>query len=108
MSSLDSPLFKRVALPPIASHPKLHGARNVFKENGEPIIIFEKAPKNANGEDDGVYLMRFNRLKAFNGFNDAMYLVFADILNEAEKNDDVKIIILTGNGDSFSSGKFWK
>ncbi len=93
----------------IPNHPRLEGARTYFKEaNGEPMILFAPCQigksAGSSSEDDGIWMMTLNRVKSKNGFSDEMYLVFADILNTAAKDDKVKVVILNANGDMFSSG----
>lgn len=45
-----------------------------------------------------------NRPKRSNGFTGGMYILVSDFLNEASKNDEIKVVILRGNGKNFSSG----
>jgi enoyl-CoA hydratase/carnithine racemase len=45
-----------------------------------------------------------NRPAKKNAMTSAMYNVLADILNEAAKDDDIRVVIWDGAGDSFSAG----
>ncbi len=93
------------SLAPIASHPKLKGARDTFREaNGDSMVLTEPAPKTADGKDDGVWILTMNRLKSKNAFSDEMYLAFSDALNELANDERVKLVIITGKTEFFSSG----
>tara|TARA_Y100001954_G_C15764121_1_gene580805 strand:- start:235 stop:1011 length:777 start_codon:yes stop_codon:yes gene_type:complete len=56
-------------------------------------------------EDVGrVRLLRLNRPEAKNAFNEAQYDSLTELLIEAENNSTVAVVVITGHGDSFSSG----
>ncbi len=46
----------------------------------------------------------FNRPEKKNAITDAMYGKLADSLNSADADDNVRAVILTGNGDAFTAG----
>ncbi|MFV0643546.1 MAG: enoyl-CoA hydratase-related protein [Sphingomonadaceae bacterium] len=52
----------------------------------------------------GVRRLTLNRPDARNAFTNAMYLEFADILNDIRFDPDVRVVILTGNGKGFCTG----
>src|SRR5690606_15624885 len=54
--------------------------------------------------DDGVATIRFNRPKALNALNVDMAKRFRDIVAEIVARDDVRIIVLCGNGRAFVAG----
>src|SRR5215510_16214858 len=45
-----------------------------------------------------------NRPAKKNAMTSAMYDALANVLNDAAKNDDVRVVIWDGAGDSFSAG----
>ncbi|XP_063613978.1 enoyl-CoA delta isomerase 2-like [Penaeus indicus] len=53
---------------------------------------------------DGIYLIRFNRPKRKNAFNDKIMLGLAPALERAASNPDAAIAVITGTGDYFTSG----
>lgn len=55
--------------------------------------------------ENGVLTITFNRLKVFNSFNKTMALEVQSTLDEAEKNDEVRCIVLTGEGKAFCAGQ---
>ena len=56
-------------------------------------------------EDVGrVRLLRLNRPEAKNAFNEAQYDSLTELLIEAESDSTVAVVVITGQGDSFSSG----
>jgi len=54
---------------------------------------------------DGVAVVSFNRPEKHNAFNDAMDDAFFGTLAELHERDDVRVMILRGEGKSFSSGR---
>ena len=52
----------------------------------------------------GVLTLRINRPDKKNALNLAMYDLLATGLKEADNNDAVRVVLLTGSGDSFTSG----
>ncbi len=55
--------------------------------------------------EEGIATITFNRPKALNALNGALLDEFAAAIDEIEKNEDVKVLILTGQGDkSFVAG----
>ena len=49
--------------------------------------------------------IKLNRPEVFNSFNKAMALALQKALDECEKNDDVRAIIITGEGKAFCAGQ---
>lgn len=54
--------------------------------------------------NDGVYVIILNRPKQKNAFNKSMIDKWVEALEHAKKNADVKVILITGNENSFCSG----
>ncbi|MFC0284481.1 enoyl-CoA hydratase [Camelimonas abortus] len=54
--------------------------------------------------DDGVLTIRMNRPEKKNALNRAMYLTMTEALQEADRNPDVRVAIITGVADSFTAG----
>jgi enoyl-CoA hydratase/carnithine racemase len=52
----------------------------------------------------GVLTLRINRSDKKNALNLAMYDLLATGLKEADSNDAVRVVLITGSGDSFTSG----
>ena len=56
-------------------------------------------------EDVGrVRLLRLNRPEAKNAFNEAQYDRLTELLLDGEDDSTVAVVVITGQGDSFSSG----
>lgn len=55
--------------------------------------------------ENGVAWLRLNRPEVFNSFNREMALLLQSELDAAERNDDVRAIVLTGNGRAFCAGQ---
>ncbi|ROT84833.1 putative enoyl-CoA delta isomerase 2, mitochondrial [Penaeus vannamei] len=53
---------------------------------------------------DGIYIIRFNRPKRKNAFNDKIMLGLGPALERAASNPDAVIAVVTGTGDYFTSG----
>ncbi len=49
--------------------------------------------------------IKLNRPEVFNSFNKAMALALQKTLDECEKNDDVRAIVITGEGKAFCAGQ---
>lgn len=54
--------------------------------------------------DDGVAIVYLNRPKKKNAINARMMTLLAEYLEEADIDDDVRVVILRGVGDCFTSG----
>ena len=52
-----------------------------------------------------VAVITLNRPEVFNSFNREMALSLQNILDACEANDDVRAIVLTGNGKAFCAGQ---
>lgn len=53
---------------------------------------------------EGVATIALNRPDAMNSFDDTMRAELADALRRAANEDDVRVVVLTGNGRAFSAG----
>ena len=53
---------------------------------------------------DSIITIWLNRPEVHNAFNDAMLTDLVDILDEVDKLDDIRVVIFTGEGKSFSAG----
>lgn len=54
---------------------------------------------------EGVLTLTFNRPNVFNSFNKAMALELQDLLDEAKGKQEVRCIVLTGEGRAFCAGQ---
>ncbi len=54
--------------------------------------------------DDGVLALTFNRPQKKNAFTGEMYDAAAWALNDADTNDAVRVVVLTGAGGAFTAG----
>jgi enoyl-CoA hydratase/carnithine racemase len=54
---------------------------------------------------DGVRLIAFNRPAVRNAFDTAMYLAFTQALLDADRDERVRAVVITGRGAGFSSGQ---
>ena len=55
-------------------------------------------------QQDQILIIAFNRIDKHNAFDDHLLNELHHILKDAEKNADIRIIILKGNGKNFSAG----
>ena len=55
--------------------------------------------------ENKVAFIALNRPEVFNSFNREMALSLQSILDDCEKNDEVRAIVLTGNGKAFCAGQ---
>ena len=53
---------------------------------------------------DRIALLRIDRLDKKNALTDAIYRALGDAIAAADADDDVRVLVLTGTGDSFSAG----
>ncbi|MCZ6854814.1 MAG: enoyl-CoA hydratase-related protein [Gammaproteobacteria bacterium] len=65
-------------------------------ENFETILIDKRA--------NGVVLATLNRPERLNAVNGRMHTELANIVREADNDDDVKVLVLTGAGRAFCAG----
>ena len=49
--------------------------------------------------NNGIALLTFNRPKALNALNNALFDEMDMVLDQVEKNQDIRVLILTGSGD---------
>lgn len=54
--------------------------------------------------DGGVLEIQFNRPEKKNAITNAMYGVIADAVAEAQRDDDIRVVLFTAVGDFFSAG----
>jgi enoyl-CoA hydratase/carnithine racemase len=54
---------------------------------------------------DGVRLLTFNRPEALNALNDELWDAFRDELHEARERDDLRCLLVTGEGRAFTAGQ---
>ena len=93
MSQLDDrPLPALIKEAPV--HDRLKDARlRVDPKVNAPYLLTEDL-------DEGrIRVLKINRLKAKNGFDDWLYLVIADALNVAAADEKVLVVVLTGEGE---------
>lgn len=55
--------------------------------------------------DNGVCELKLNRPTVFNSFNQAMAFALQKALDDAELNDEVRAIVITGEGKAFCAGQ---
>ena len=55
--------------------------------------------------ENGVCTMTLNRPEVFNSFNKSMAIALQDALKAAEKDDEVRCIVITGEGKAFCAGQ---
>lgn len=55
--------------------------------------------------ENKIAFITLNRPEVFNSFNREMALALQDTFDTCEKNDDVRAIVLTGNGKAFCAGQ---
>jgi len=55
--------------------------------------------------ENNIAYITLNRPEVFNSFNREMALRLQDVLDDCEKNDAVRAIVLTGNGKAFCAGQ---
>ncbi len=53
---------------------------------------------------NGVSIIKLNRPERFNAINDPLAHEVVEALDDAEKDDEVKVVVLKGEGDHFSAG----
>ncbi len=55
--------------------------------------------------ENGVCTLTLNRPEVFNSFNKEMAMALQQALDNCEKNDDVRAIVITGSGKAFCAGQ---
>ena len=55
--------------------------------------------------ENKIAFITLNRPEVFNSFNREMALTLQDTFDACKKNDDVRVIVLTGNGKAFCAGQ---
>lgn len=56
-------------------------------------------------DGDGVRLLTLDRPDALNAFNQALWYATAEALADAATDDDLRCVVITGNGRAFSAGQ---
>lgn len=54
---------------------------------------------------NGIATITFNRPDRYNAFNNEMSFEFIDALKQCQKNEEVRVIVLTGEGKAFNAGQ---
>ncbi len=54
---------------------------------------------------DGIYSITLNRPEVYNAFNEQMTTDLQNAFKEAAKNDEIRVVVLTGAGKAFCSGQ---
>lgn len=85
-------LATRAKLLPKSFHPKLQRSLS----SGEPELVITK--------EKGLQTIRINRPNQLNAVSTPIYRGITQILNESANDDSVKVTLLTGTGQFFSSG----
>ena len=55
-------------------------------------------------QQDGVAIITLNRPKVYNALSAALTKAIIDALKKASADDEIKAIVLTGNGKAFTAG----
>ena len=53
---------------------------------------------------DGVWTVKFNRPERMNAINEPMSVELLELFDSLRRNEDVRVIILTGEGRAFNAG----
>ncbi|MEX0584929.1 MAG: enoyl-CoA hydratase [Natronospirillum sp.] len=64
-------------------------------DSTEPIVV---------AQQDGICTVSFNRPSKRNAITQAMYTALADALDQAEVNEECRVVVFTGNSDCFTAG----
>jgi 2-(1,2-epoxy-1,2-dihydrophenyl)acetyl-CoA isomerase len=54
---------------------------------------------------EGIYTITLNRPEVYNAFNEQLTTDLQDAFKEASKNDEIRVVVLTGAGKAFCSGQ---
>ena len=52
----------------------------------------------------GIGYITFNRPEVLNSFRPSDYILFDDLVNDCDQDDDLRAVIVTGNGRAWSVG----
>jgi 2-(1,2-epoxy-1,2-dihydrophenyl)acetyl-CoA isomerase len=55
--------------------------------------------------ENGIFTIKLNRPEVYNAFNEQLTTDLQDAFKEASKNDEVRVVVLTGEGKAFCSGQ---
>lgn len=64
----------------------------------------DEAPIKYSVDEDGIATLLLNRPKVYNAFNQDVVDLWKQLLNDAQADDAVKVVVLTGAGKAFCSG----
>jgi 2-(1,2-epoxy-1,2-dihydrophenyl)acetyl-CoA isomerase len=70
-----------------------------------PEVIMSNSPTILFTIEGGVARITLNRPEVFNSFNREMALALQQVLDDCATNDEVRAILLTGNGRAFCAGQ---
>lgn len=80
-------------------------AEATYKKIVELFSSHSDKKKNIIVEINGPRMtLKYNRPKRYNAFTIDMYLTLTEAINLAQTMDNIKFIVLTGQGGNFSSG----
>src|SRR5438477_8106631 len=75
-----------------------------------PTPVFQQSPGRSDMSDiitersGHILRIQLNRPEKKNAMTSAMYITLADLLNDAAKDDQIRVVLWHGAGDSFSAG----
>ncbi len=55
--------------------------------------------------NEGIYTITLNRPEVYNAFNEQLTTELQNAFKEASKNDEIRVVVLTGAGKAFCSGQ---
>jgi len=55
--------------------------------------------------ENGVLILKLNRPSVFNSFNREMALALQEELKSGARNEEVRVIVITGEGKAFCAGQ---
>ncbi|MDQ3393291.1 MAG: enoyl-CoA hydratase-related protein [Bacteroidota bacterium] len=56
-------------------------------------------------QNEGIVTLTLNRPEVYNAFNDELTFELQDAIKKISKDDDVRVVVITGAGKAFSSGQ---
>src|SRR5215203_467396 len=78
-------------------------AQYVHSPDERSIVAFDTRGVLQVVDADGVRLVTFDRPDALNAFDQRLWYATADVLHDAVRDDDLRCVVLTGNGRGFSA-----
>src|SRR5205823_10979130 len=55
--------------------------------------------------ENGIFTITLNRPEVYNAFNEQLTTDLIDAFKEASKNDEIRVVVVTGAGKAFCSGQ---